>query len=90
MSLDQVKTSGRGRLSFALVIEGWPHIFTTSSRLTLADSKGDREVIAGLKTDGLRFRERCLPGRGELDADAITFSFTPPRPASGSPTHCPG
>lgn len=78
MSIATLKATGYGRLAYALVIEGWPHIFVTDPTLTLTADKGDRTVIAGLQYDGLRFSERALPKDGKYEGSAITFKFKPP------------
>lgn len=87
MTLAHLKAHGSGRLAFALVIEGWPHIFVSDKRLTLATDKANRTVIAGLLTEGIRFTERAYPGEGKLDCSNITFRFRPPygtRTSSGT------
>lgn len=83
MSIASLKAHGSGALRYALVIEGWPHIFVTDPALTLSSSKGDRTVIAGLLYEGLRFSERAIPRDGKYEGSAITFKF---RPLSTKPT----
>lgn len=72
MALDQLIATGRARLSFAIVIEGWPDVWVTDTTLNSCVSD-DRTVRVGLQYEGLQFRERTLPGEGKLESDAITF-----------------
>lgn len=78
MSWSTIKSRGSGKVRYALVVEGWPYIYVTDPALTLATDKGDRTVIDGLLTDGMRIQERAYPGEGRLECSGMTFKLRPP------------
>lgn len=80
--------TGNGRLSFALVIEGWPHIFVTDPSITLEDVADGRTVTPALSYSGLRISDRIILTEARIEADGMTFRLVPPTgtlgPAGGT------
>lgn len=60
-------------VEYAIVIEGWPHIWVTSPRVTLSSVLSGRSVRHGLLHEGIEIREQTIPSEGRLEGGSITF-----------------
>lgn len=87
MTLAQLQSRGFARISLRLVIEGWPHMFTTDPRIEDAygdalDLAGDgRGIYSGLVHDGLNIRERAVLRDGWSEMNGMTFKIRSTRHA---------
>lgn len=78
MTWSDVIATGRGKLRFAVVFEGWPEIWVTDPSITLTNSTygaRGRAVRVGLLSEGLRFSEQARMREGRYEASPMTFKF---------------
>lgn len=69
--------SGRGRVAYRLMIEGWPHEFVTDTRITHATYTDGRIVYGGLLCEGLQIHDRVIMHEAKIQASGNTFKIRP-------------
>lgn len=76
----QTRTTGRGNVDYRLVVAGWPHEWTTSSRVDHFSGLVGRKVYPSLQYDGLRISERASVRNAWTEVQGITFTINPCTP----------
>jgi hypothetical protein len=70
VSLDRIKSTGRGKLQARVEVEGWPDQWVTSTAMEQAVGDG-RNRRVGLKLAGLQIGARLNLPAGKLDAEGF-------------------
>jgi hypothetical protein len=77
MSWASILETGRGSLGFRLMVEGWPVMWVTDSRITATDIADGRLVLPGLSSRGLKISERSALKDAWLTCGGMSVTLTP-------------
>lgn len=77
MSEANLLTTGRGRISYRLAIEGWPEMFATGPEVTTGGNAEGQALLPCLSYEGLRLRDAIRPMDGKIEADGMSFKLVP-------------
>ena len=72
-----ITTTGSGAVDYRLMVEGWPHEWVTSPRITHLTNKQERIVYPGLMYTGLKISERIVLQDAWPTVGGITVTITP-------------
>lgn len=77
MSWASILETGRGSLGFRLMVEGWPVMWVTDSRISAADIADGRRVLPGLSSRGLKISEKSSLKDAWLQCGGMSVTVTP-------------
>lgn len=72
-----VATQGRGKPAYRLMVEGWPEMFRSDSRITASTILDGRTILSGLTVGGLEISERLILSEARTEPSGMRFRIRP-------------